>query len=133
MVRSVPCVPTPPVMRLPSVISLRLTRPVTGAVTRVNSTSSRAASTAARDDCSDASAPRTAAARVSASSFEMASLLSRFWARARFFLASSTRDRASSRSACARRSWASYGRGSMVKSRSPFSTFAPSRKWTLWR
>src|SRR5207247_2645804 len=104
VVRSVPCVPTPPLMRFPSVTSFRPTRPATGADTRVNSTSSLAASTAACASSTDASACRRFDARMSDSSCEMAWLASRSAARAKFFRASASRDSARSTSASARRS-----------------------------
>src|SRR5438128_720210 len=116
-------------MRFPSVTSFRPTRPPTGADTCVNSTSSLAASTAASASSTDASACRTFDSRMSASSCEMAWLASRSLARAKFFRASASRDFASSASASARCSAASYGRGSIKKRRSPFLTIAPSRKW----
>ncbi len=109
--------------------SFRPTRPPIGADTRVNSTSSRAASTAACASSTDASACRTFDSRMSDSSCEMAWLFSRSAARAKFFRASASRDFASSRSASVRCSAASYGRGSIKKRRSPFWTIAPSWKW----
>ena len=107
VVSSVPRVPTPPVMRFPSVTSFRPTRPATGADTCVNSTSSRAASTAACASSTDASACRMFDSRMSDSSCEMAWLASRSAARAKFFRASASRDFASSTSASARCSAAS--------------------------
>ncbi len=89
----------PPMIRLPSVTWWRLTRPPIGAVTRVNSTSSAAASTAARTPASDAAVWRTVAARVSASSWEMARDFTRNSARARSFRARSSRASASVTSA----------------------------------
>src|SRR5882724_6148305 len=116
-------------MRFPSVTSFRPTRPPMGADTRVNSTSSRAASTAACASSTDASACRTFDSRMSDSSCEMAWLLSRSAARAKFLRASASRDFASSTSASVRCSAASYGRGSIRKRRSPLWTIAPSWKW----
>src|SRR5438093_959334 len=116
-------------MRFPSVTSFRPTRPPTGADTRVNSTSSLAASTAAWASPTDASACRTFDSRMSDSSCEIAWLESRSAARAKFFRASASRDFASSTSASARRSAASYGRGSIKKRRSPLWTIVPSWKW----
>ena len=109
--------------------SFRPTRPPTGADTCVNSTSSLAASTAASASSTDASACRTFDSRMSDSSCEMAWLASRSLARAKFFRASASRDFASSASASARCSAASYGRGSIKKRRSPLWTIAPSWKW----
>src|SRR6266498_3582959 len=91
---------------------------------------SRAPSVAAAAWWTCACVRSTAFLRVSYSSWEMAFVWINVSARDHWLFArfKAALDRA--RSACAAWSCASYGRGSMVKSRSPFFTSAPSLKWS---
>ncbi len=77
-----------------------------------------------------ASVRSTALLRVSYSSWEIAFVAISVSARVHWLFARFKAAADLARSACAAWSCASYGRGSMVKSRSPFFTSAPSVKWS---